>query len=106
MTDEGHRTQDRVAPRGFAEVKVPTWFRALGMGAWLSLGILALLAIVFLGIALVAEVAIPLAIAAVLASILVPLTDRLERWHLPRWLGATLVLILGIVVVVAVVALV
>jgi predicted PurR-regulated permease PerM len=41
-------------------------------------------------------VAIPLAIAGVLAAVLVPLTDRLERAHVPRWLGSTLVLIVGI----------
>ena len=52
-------------------------------------------------IALVADVAIPLAIAAVLATILVPLVDRLEGWRLLRWLGASLVLLLAIVVAVA-----
>ena len=57
-------------------------------------------------IALVAEVAIPLAIAAVLAAILVPLVDRLEGWHVPRWLGATLVLILALSLVVATAAIV
>jgi predicted PurR-regulated permease PerM len=51
-------------------------------------------------------VAIPLAIAAVLAAILVPLTDRLERWRVPRWLGATLVLLLALSVVAATVVLV
>ena len=40
--------------------------------------------------------AIPLAIAAVLAAILVPLADRLERWRVPRWLGATFVLIFAL----------
>jgi putative heme transporter len=53
-----------------------------------------------------AGVAIPLAIAAVLAAILVPVTDRLERWRVPRWLGATLVLILALSTVVATVSIV
>jgi predicted PurR-regulated permease PerM len=47
-----------------------------------------------------------LAIAAVLAAILVPLTDRLERWRIPRWLGASLVLLLGLSVVAATIVLV
>ena len=41
-----------------------------------------------------------------LAAILVPLVDRLERWRLPRWLGATFVLILALSVVAATVAIV
>ena len=76
------------------------------VGAWLALGIAAALALVLLLLALVAEVAIPLAIAAVLAAILVLLADRLELWRVPSWLGATLVLILGLALVVATVAVV
>jgi tetrahydromethanopterin S-methyltransferase subunit C len=86
-----------------------TWFRAIGVGSWLVLGMAGVLALALLLVALVAlvaEVAIPLAIAAVLAATLVPLTDRLERWRVPRWLGATLVLIFGLALVVATVAVV
>jgi len=72
----------------------------------LTLGIACVLALGLFLIALVAEVAIPLAIAAVLAAIMVPLVDRLERWRLPRWLGATFVLILALSVVVATVAII
>ncbi|MCB0895458.1 MAG: AI-2E family transporter [Nocardioides sp.] len=74
------------------------------MTAWLILGVAGVLALALLLTALVAEVAIPLAVAAVLAALLVPLTDRLERWRVPRWLGATLVLIASLALVVAVVA--
>lgn len=70
------------------------------------LGIAGVLALAMLLIALVAGVAIPLAIAVVLAAILVPVTDRLERWRVPRWLGATFVLILALSAVVATVAVV
>ena len=59
---------------------------------------------VLLLVALVTDVAIPIAIAIVLAAILVPLTDRLEGWHLPRWLRATLVLLLALAVVVGPIA--
>ena len=64
---------------------IPAWFRNAGLGAWLLLGIAGVLALLMVLIALVADVAIPLAIAAVLAAILVPLADRLERWRVPRW---------------------
>lgn len=105
--DDGASAHGRVAAaaqRGITGFETQTWFRTLGVGAWLALGIAGVLALVLFLIALVAEVAIPLAIAAVLAAILVPLVDRLERWRVPRWLGATLVLILGLSLVVATVA--
>src|SRR5689334_4447167 len=94
------------AQREIVAFEVPGWLRTVGVGSWLTLGILALAAALLLMIALVAEVAIPLAIAAVLAAVLVPLTDRLERWRVPRWLGATLVLVLGLSIVAATIALV
>jgi predicted PurR-regulated permease PerM len=92
------------AQRDIAAGQAPTWFRTVGMTAWLFIGVVGALLVVLLLTALVAEVAIPLAIAAVLAALLVPLTDRLERWRVPRWLGATLVLIASLAIVVAVVA--
>jgi predicted PurR-regulated permease PerM len=92
------------AQRRLAGFEVPALFRTAGVGAWLLLGIAGVLALLLLLIALVAEVAIPLAIAAVLAAILVPLADRLERWRVPRWLGATFVLILALSMVVITIA--
>ena len=94
------------AQRGLAGADVPTWFRNAGVGAWLLLGIAGVLALLLVLIALVADVAIPLAIAAVLAAILVPLADRLERWRVPRWLGATFVLILALSMIVVTIAVV
>jgi predicted PurR-regulated permease PerM len=94
------------AQREISTFEVPSWLRTIGVSSWLAMGAIALAATVLLLLALVAEVAIPLAIAAVLAAILVPLTDRLERWHFPRWLGATLVLLVGLSLVVATIALV
>jgi predicted PurR-regulated permease PerM len=94
------------AQRGLAGFEVPAVLRSAGVGAWLLLGIAGVLALLLLLIALVAEVAIPLAIAAVLAAVLVPLADRLERWRVPRWLGATFVLILALSMVVVTIAVV
>jgi predicted PurR-regulated permease PerM len=100
------RSVAEAAQHGLVGLRTPEWFRTLGIGAWLTLGIAGVLALALYLVGLVAEVAIPLAIAAVLATILVPLADRLERWHLPRWLGATFVLILALSVVAATVAIV
>jgi predicted PurR-regulated permease PerM len=78
---------------------LPDWFQTLGRGAWLLVGIAALLAITFLLLGLISDLLIPLVFAAILAAIFVPLVDRLERWRLPRWLGAPLVVLLAIAVV-------
>jgi predicted PurR-regulated permease PerM len=106
---DGESQAQRVAAAAQREIitfEVPDWLRTLGVSSWLALGIAAIVALVLSILALVAEVAIPLAIAAVLAAILVPLTDRLEGWRVPRWLGATLVLVLALSVVAATIALV
>jgi hypothetical protein len=67
---------------------LPDWFQTLGRGAWLLVGIAVLLAIGFLVLGLISDLVIPLVFAAILAAIFVPLVDRLERWRVPRWLGA------------------
>jgi predicted PurR-regulated permease PerM len=78
---------------------LPDWFQTLGRGAWLAVGIAALLAIAFFLLGLISDLLIPLIFAAILAAIFVPLVDRLERWRLPRWLGAPVVVLLAIAVV-------
>jgi predicted PurR-regulated permease PerM len=106
---EGESQARRVAAAAQREItafEVPSWLRTIGVSAWLAIGIVALVAVVLSVLALVTEVAIPLAIAAVLAAILVPLTDRLVGWRLPRWLAATLVLILGLSLVIGTIFLV
>jgi predicted PurR-regulated permease PerM len=83
----------------FPGLHLPDWFQTLGRGAWLLVGIAVLLAIAFLLLGLISDLVIPLVFAAILAAIFVPLVDRLERWRLPRWLGAPLVVLLAIGVV-------
>jgi predicted PurR-regulated permease PerM len=94
------------AQREIATLQVPAWLRTLGVGSWLIVGVVVVAAIAIAVLALVTEVAIPLAIAAVLAAILVPLADQLERWGVPRWLGATGVLVLGLALVAGTIVLV
>lgn len=83
----------------FPGLHLPDWFQTLGRGAWLLVGIAVLLAIAFFLLGLISDLVIPLVFAAILAAIFVPLVDRLERWRLPRWLGAPLVVLLVIGVV-------
>lgn len=75
---------------------LPHWFRALGEGAWLFVGLALSIAIVLLALGLVSDLVIPLIFAAILATIFVPLVDVLERWRIPRWLGAVLVMLIAI----------
>ncbi|SFM10017.1 AI-2E family transporter [Variovorax sp. OV329] len=57
-----------------------------------SLAMLAVLAVVF-ALHWAAAVFIPLMLSLMATYALAPLVDRLERWHLPRWLGAAIVLL-------------
>jgi predicted PurR-regulated permease PerM len=107
--DDAGQTARRAAAAATREIvhlRLPSWLRTIGTGAWLVVGIAILVAIALLVFARVTPVLIPLIIAAVLASILVPLVDTLQRWRLPRWLGAALILLVALSLAVTVVVLV
>jgi predicted PurR-regulated permease PerM len=77
---------------------LPEWFEILGHGAWLLVGMAVVVAIALLLLGLISDLVIPLIFAAILAAIFVPLVDLLERWRMPRWLGAPLVVLIVIAV--------
>jgi predicted PurR-regulated permease PerM len=81
---------------------LPSWLQTLGRGAWLLVGLAVAVMIALLLAGLVSNVLIPLIFAAILAAIFVPVVDRLQRWRLPRWLGAPVVVLIAIAVVVTV----
>lgn len=87
-------------------LRIPTWFRTLGIGAWLLLGLIGVLAVALLFFALISGLLIPLVAAAVLAAVTVPLVDRMDRWRLPRWLAAAVILLLGVAIAAGTVAIV
>ena len=95
---DGHGDKTSAVDRRLS-AGLPDWFQTLGRGAWLLVGIAVLAAIVFFLLGLISDLLIPLVFAAILAAIFVPLVDLLERWRLPRWLGAPLVVLLAIGVV-------
>jgi predicted PurR-regulated permease PerM len=82
------------------------WVWPLGTLSWTIVGVTAMLVILFVLFALLSEVLIPFLVAWIVAILAVPLVDRLERWHLRRWLGAAIVTILGLAVVVGLAALI
>jgi predicted PurR-regulated permease PerM len=94
------------ARKTIVTLRVPGWLDALGRGSWLILGLIALAAVTLLLFGVVSSLLIPLVAAAVIGAIIVPVVDLLVRWHVPRWLSAALVLLLGLAIVIAVVTLV
>jgi len=85
---------------------VPPWMREFGTSSWLIIG---LVLVFFAGLALVSALRvllIPALLAALLGSTFMPLTDRLERHGLKRWLATLLTILLIVAIVVAVIAIV
>ena len=101
-----HSEAVEIARKTIVTLRVPTWLDAIGRGSWLILGLVALTAVTLVLLGIISSLLIPLVTAAVLGAIIVPLVDVLERWHIRRWLGAALVLLLGLAIVIAVVTLV
>ena len=85
---------------------VPPWMREFGTSSWLIIG---LVLVFFAALALVGALRvllIPTLLAALLGSTFMPLTDRLERRGLKRWLATLLTIVLIVAIVVAVIAIV
>jgi predicted PurR-regulated permease PerM len=74
----------------------PRWLRDLGVSAWLTVGIaLAVVGLVTL-LSLTHTIVAPLLAASVIAAVASPLLSWLERHHVPRGLGAALLLVAAI----------
>src|SRR3954449_699082 len=71
----------------------PRWLRDVGFTAWLLVGVaLFLVGAVWL-LSLTETIVLPVIAAGVIASVASPLVGWLERHHVPRPLGAVLLLI-------------
>jgi putative heme transporter len=69
----------------------PKWLRDMGFSAWLLVGVaLALVGAIWL-LALTETIVMPVLTAGIIASVAVPLVDRLRRLGVPRGIGAVLV---------------
>jgi predicted PurR-regulated permease PerM len=71
----------------------PQWLRDLGFSAWLLVGVVLLLAGLVWLFSLTQVIVIPVIVAGVIAAVAEPLVSLLNRRHLPRALGAALVLL-------------
>lgn len=80
--------------------RVPDWLSRVGLSAWLWLGIIALVVVLYLGLAQLSGLLIPLVVAAVIGMIFHPVVDRLQGVGMRRSMGAALVLV-GLVAITA-----
>jgi predicted PurR-regulated permease PerM len=73
--------------------RVPRWIVTSGTTSWLLLGLAGVAAVVLWIMAYTSALVTPFLAAAVMAILFSPVVDALERRHMPRLLGATLVLL-------------
>jgi predicted PurR-regulated permease PerM len=77
--------------------RVPRWIVTSGMTGWLLLGLVGVAAVILWALAYASALVTPFLAAVVLAIVFSPVVDALQRRHLPRLVGATVVL-LGLIV--------
>jgi putative heme transporter len=77
---------------------IPPWVRLIGLTSWYGIGMIVLVAMVAWFVSATRTIIIPFVIAVLLAAILSPIADRLERRGVKRWVGALLLTALVIVI--------
>lgn len=83
---------------------IPGWLVRAGTSAWLTIGLIALAVLVYLGLSQVRALVAPLVVAAVMGMLFYPIVDRLADRGIPRGTGAALVLLGLTVIILAAVA--
>jgi putative heme transporter len=73
--------------------EIPPWLRKLGLASWFLIGLVIAVGMLFSGFMAAATITMPLLFAALFGATCKPVVDRLERWHVPRWVGSLAVLI-------------
>src|SRR4029453_16235201 len=73
--------------------RVPRWIITSGTTGWLLLGLAGVAAVVLWAMAYASALVTPFLAAVVMAIVFSPVVDALERHHIPRLLGATVVLL-------------
>jgi len=81
---------DRREPSAFA---APQWVRDVGMWSWIVVGVLIVLIALFAAAAATMLIVLAALFAVLLGGTFLPWVDWLHRHHLPRWLGALLVVV-------------
>ena len=97
MSDRG-----QVPPNGDERwhFRVPPSLARWGLSAWLILGLIALAVVVYLGLAQISSLLIPLVVAVVIGMLFSPVVDRLTSAGLPPFAAASVVLV-GLIAITA-----
>jgi len=82
------------------------WWRRMGTASWFTLGIVAIVTLIFLGLMATKSLVLPIVIAAALGVIFLPMVNLLVRWHIPRWLGAVVCIVIIIALVAGTIAMI
>jgi putative heme transporter len=94
---EGGRTEEEIVEIDPGELSglfaTPRWLRDMGLTSWLLVGVTLLLVGAVWLLTLTHTIVLPVITAAVVASVTSPLVGWLQRHHVPRPLGAILVLL-------------
>jgi predicted PurR-regulated permease PerM len=77
---------------------VPQWARDVGRWSWIIIGVLVVLFVLFAAAAATQLVVLATLFAVLFGGTFLPVVDWLDKHHVPRWLGALLVLVFLIVV--------
>jgi putative heme transporter len=78
-------------PSAFA---APAWARDVGRWSWIVIGVVVVLLALFVAAAAIQMVVWASLFAVLFGATFLPVVDWLQRRHLPRWLGALIVLVL------------
>ncbi|MDM7891185.1 AI-2E family transporter [Curtobacterium caseinilyticum] len=85
---------------------VPTGMRIAGAWSWRILVVIGVVAVVIYLVTLFSEVLIPFLIGIVVAALLVPLSNWMQRHHVPKWIAVVVSLVGGLAAVTALIWLV
>jgi putative heme transporter len=77
----------------FKTWEIPIWLRKLGTASWFLIGIVIAVLILWAAFMGASTITMPLLFAALFGATCKPVVDWLERRHVPRWVGALLVLV-------------
>lgn len=78
-------------------ISVPGWLRDIGLMAWLLVGVTVFLVGMVWLASLTSVIVIPVIVASIIAAVLSPAVSWLQRRHVPRALGAALMLLTVVV---------
>ncbi|MCS4275442.1 putative PurR-regulated permease PerM [Mycetocola sp. BIGb0189] len=88
------------APSESVTESLPRGIRIAGAWSWRLLALVAIIVVAVLAIVELRLIVIPILIAILIASLVMPLQNLLRRWHVPRVLATIITLLITIAVVV------